>query len=107
MKRTAAWPLKHLPRAPWPRSAGRSDSRVSVNAAARLDRLPVSAFHRRILTLIGIGMFFAGHDLFVAPTLSRATPQSGLSPPPPKAPFFSATLIGPRPGLFPPRFPRA
>ena len=34
---------------------------MSVNTGARLDRLPMSAFHRRIMWLIGIGMFF---DLF-------------------------------------------
>lgn len=46
---------------------------MSVNAAARLDRLPVSAFHRRILTLIGIGMFFDGYDVYVAATVPGAT----------------------------------
>ena len=31
-----------------------------VNAAARLDRLPIGPFHRRVLRLVGKGMFFAG-----------------------------------------------
>jgi hypothetical protein len=31
---------------------------VPVNAGARLDRLPISSFHVRILWLIGAGMFF-------------------------------------------------
>lgn len=29
-----------------------------VNAAARLDRLPIGPFHRRVLRLVGAGMFF-------------------------------------------------
>ncbi len=31
-----------------------------VNAGARLDRLPISSFHKRIFLLIGAGMFFDG-----------------------------------------------
>jgi hypothetical protein len=34
----------------------------TVNAGARLDRLPLSAFHRRIFWLIGAGMFFDGYE---------------------------------------------
>ena len=37
----------------------------SVNAGARLDRLPISSFHYRIFWLIGAGMFFDGYDLYV------------------------------------------
>ena len=33
-----------------------------VNAAARLDRLPIGSFHRRVLWLIGMGMFFDSFD---------------------------------------------
>ena len=36
-----------------------------VNAGARLDRLPISSFHKRIFLLIGAGMFFDGYDLYV------------------------------------------
>jgi putative MFS transporter len=35
----------------------------TVNAGARLDRLPLSSFHTRIFWLIGAGMFFDGYDL--------------------------------------------
>ena len=37
----------------------------TVNAGARLDRLPISSFHYRIFWLIGAGMFFDGYDLYV------------------------------------------
>ena len=33
---------------------------TSVNAGARLDRLPISSFHYRIFWLVGAGMFFDG-----------------------------------------------
>ena len=33
---------------------------MSVNAGARLDRLPISPFHYRIFALIGAGMFLNG-----------------------------------------------
>jgi MFS transporter, putative metabolite:H+ symporter len=86
--------------APWPPSAGRSDFRVSVNAAARLDRLPVSAFHRRILTLIGVGMFFDGYDVYVAATVLGATLKSGFSTLAQNAQFISVTFIGMMLGSF-------
>ena len=35
---------------------------MSVNAGARLDRLPISSFHYRIFALVGAGMFFDGYD---------------------------------------------
>ena len=41
---------------------------MNVNAGPRLDRLPMSGFHRRIMWLIGIGMFFDGFDIYVAST---------------------------------------
>ena len=44
----------------------------SVNAGPRLDRLPLSAFHRRVVTLIAIGMFFDGYDVYVAATVLGA-----------------------------------
>jgi putative MFS transporter len=73
---------------------------VSVNAAARLDRLPVSAFHRRILTLIGIGMFFDGYDVYVAATVLGATLKSGFSTLAQNAQFISVTFIGMMLGSF-------
>jgi putative MFS transporter len=56
-------------------SGGNIMSRT-VNAGARLDRLPFSSFHRRIFFLIGAGMFFDGYDLYVGGG------PSGSAPPP-------------------------
>jgi len=36
------------------------------NLAARLDRLPISSFHRNLLIIIGGGMFFDGFDNYLA-----------------------------------------
>src|ERR1700730_16537656 len=52
---------------------------ATANAGARLDRLPISSFHRRIMWLIGIGMFFDGFDIYVAATVLGATLRSGFS----------------------------
>ena len=73
---------------------------MSVNAAARLDRLPVSAFHRRILTLIGIGMFFDGYDVYVAATVLGATLKSFSTTLAQNAQFVSVTFIGMMLGSF-------
>lgn len=35
---------------------------MSVQSGARLDRLPISALHKRIFWLIGAGMFFDGYN---------------------------------------------
>jgi len=73
---------------------------MSVNAGARLDRLPISAFHRRILTLIGIGMFFDGYDVYVAATVLGATLKTGFSTLTQNAQFVSVTFIGMMLGSF-------
>ena len=46
---------------------------TTVNAGARLDRLPISPFHYRIFWLIAAGMFFDGYDSML-PGLSSALP---------------------------------
>jgi MFS transporter, putative metabolite:H+ symporter len=73
---------------------------VAVNSGARLDRLPVSAFHRRILTLIGIGMFFDGFDVYVAATVLGATLKTGFSTIGQNAEFVSVTFLGMMVGSF-------
>ena len=83
-----------------PPLAGRNDLRVTVNAGARLDCLPVSAFHRRILILIGIGMFFDGYDVYVAATVLGATLNSHFSTLAQNAQFVSVTFIGMMIGSF-------
>ncbi|WP_144161150.1 MFS transporter [Paraburkholderia sp. BCC1885] len=67
---------------------------MSVNAGARLDRLPMSGFHRRIMWLIGIGMFFDGFDIYVASTVLGATLKSGFSTLGQNALFVSLTFLG-------------
>jgi len=66
----------------------------TVNAGARLDRLPLSSFHRRIFFLIGAGMFFDGYDLYVGTTVLGSTIQSGFSTLNQNAQFVSLTFLG-------------
>jgi putative MFS transporter len=72
----------------------------TVNAGGRLDRLPISSFHYRILWLIGLGMFFDGFDIYVAGNVLGATLRSGFSTLPQNAMFISATFIGMMLGSF-------
>lgn len=73
---------------------------MTVNAGARLDRLPLSSFHRRILILIGIGMFFDGFDVYVAATVLGATLKTGFSTLAQNAQFVSLTFVGMMLGSF-------
>jgi putative MFS transporter len=73
---------------------------MTVNAGARLDRLPMSRFHRRIMWLIGIGMFFDGFDIYVASTVLGATLHSGFSTLGDNALFVSMTFLGMTIGAF-------
>jgi putative MFS transporter len=73
---------------------------ASANAGARLDRLPISSFHRRIMWLIGIGMFFDGFDIYVAATVLGATLRSGFSTMRQNAEFVSVTFLGMMLGAF-------
>jgi putative MFS transporter len=73
---------------------------VTINAGARLDRLPISAFHRRIMWLIGIGMFFDGFDIYVAATVLGAMLKGGFSTMGQNAQFVSVTFIGMMLGSF-------
>jgi MFS transporter, putative metabolite:H+ symporter len=67
---------------------------TSVNAGARLDRLPVSSFHYRIFWLIGAGMFFDGYDLYVAGGVLASTIQTKFSTLPQNLQFLSLTFVG-------------
>jgi putative MFS transporter len=66
----------------------------SVNAGARLDRLPVGSFHYGIFWLVGAGMFFDGYDLYVGTNVLPAALQSGFSTPGLNADFISKTFLG-------------
>jgi len=67
---------------------------TTVNAGARLDRLPISPFHYRIFWLVGAGMFFDGYDLYVASSVLAATIQSKFSTLPQNLQFISLTFVG-------------
>jgi putative MFS transporter len=73
---------------------------TSVNAGSRLDRLPIGPFHRRIMLLIGIGMFFDGFDIYVAGTVLGVTLKTGFSTLPQNALFISITFVGMMLGSF-------
>jgi MFS transporter, putative metabolite:H+ symporter len=67
---------------------------VAVEAGARLDRLPISAFHYRIFWLVGAGMFFDGYDLYIAGGVLASTIQSKFSTLPQNLQFISLTFVG-------------
>jgi putative MFS transporter len=73
---------------------------TTVNAGPRLDRLPVSAFHRRVFTLVAIGMFFDGFDIYIAGTVLGTTLKSGFSTMGQNAAFVSMTFVGMMLGSF-------
>src|SRR3954453_19227310 len=73
---------------------------TSVNAGGRLDRLPGGPFHRRIMLLIGIGMFFDGFDIYIAGTVLSVTLKTGFSTLAQNAVFISATFVGMMLGSF-------
>ena len=73
---------------------------MAVNAGARLDRLPISSFHRRIMWLIGAGMFFDGFNIYLAAVVLGSTLKSGFSTLGQNAEFVSATFAGMMLGSF-------
>ena len=78
---------------------------MTAASGARLDRPPISRFHRRIMLLIGTGMFFDGFDICVAATVLGATLKSGFSTMGQNAQFMSLTFAG-MTGILSGRFPR-
>lgn len=67
---------------------------ATVNAGARLDRLPISSFHYRIFWLVGAGMFFDGYDLYVAGGVLASAIQTKFSTLPQNLQFISLTFVG-------------
>jgi putative MFS transporter len=67
---------------------------TTVNAGARLDRLPISSFHYRIFWLVGAGMFFDGYDLYVAGGVLASLIQTKFSTLPQNLQFISLTFVG-------------
>ena len=64
------------------------------SVAERLDRLPILPFHRRLLWLIGAGMFFDSFDIYLAGSVLGELVHNGWSSIPLNARFISATFIG-------------
>jgi putative MFS transporter len=69
-------------------------SSSSVQTGARLDRLPISSFHKRIFWLIGAGMFFDGYDLYVGTNVLGSTVSTHFSTLAQNAQFVSLTFVG-------------
>ncbi len=66
----------------------------SVNAGARLDRLPISRFHWKILALIAGGAFIDSYDIYLGGGVMAAMVAEGFSTLPKNAIFVSATFFG-------------
>jgi putative MFS transporter len=66
----------------------------TVNAGARLDRLPISSFHYRIFWLIGAGMFFDGYDLYVGASVLGGAVQTKFATLAQVPQFISWTFVG-------------
>lgn len=64
------------------------------SAAKRLDRLPICSFHRRILLLIGAGMFLDYFDAMLQGSVLGALTASRWSTLNLNAQFVSATFVG-------------
>lgn len=66
----------------------------AVNAGPRLDRLPISGFHWRILGLIGAGAALDAFDIYLAAGVTAAMLKEGFSTLTQNATFLSATFVG-------------
>lgn len=67
---------------------------VGLSAAERLDRLPFGKPHRRILALIGAGMFFDAMELYIVGGVLGALVKSGYSNIELNAQFIAWTFYG-------------
>jgi len=67
---------------------------TAVNAGARLDRLPISKFHYRLLGLIAGGMFLDAFEIYLMGGVLGALVAIGWSTPAMNANFISVTFAG-------------
>lgn len=65
-----------------------------VNSGARLDRLPISRFHWKILGLIGAGAFLDAFDIYLANGALAAMVKTGFTDMRTGSFFLSATFLG-------------
>ena len=75
-------------------------SGTTTRAGARLDRLPIGSFHRRVLWLVGLGMFLDACDIYLAGGVLGSLVKSGWSDLAANARFMSATFLGMLCGTF-------
>lgn len=66
----------------------------AVNSGARLDRLPITGFHWRILLLIAAGGFVDAFDVYLTGSVVAATVKDGFTDLPHGAMFVSAGFFG-------------
>jgi MFS transporter, putative metabolite:H+ symporter len=66
----------------------------AISVGARLDRLPVTRLHRKVFTLVGVGMFFEGFDIYIAASVLAATYKVGFSTLAQNGLFISMTFVG-------------
>lgn len=66
----------------------------SVNSRARLDNLPISPFHRRVMWLVGLGMFFDSFDNTLSGAVLASLLKIGFSTLQLNSIFLSATFVG-------------
>ena len=70
------------------------DAKQSVNAGARLDRLPISRLHWRILGLIAAGATLDAFDIYLAGGVVAAMLKEGFATTQQSAVFISTTFFG-------------
>jgi MFS transporter, putative metabolite:H+ symporter len=66
----------------------------SVRAPARLDRLPISRFHWRVLSLIGAGLFLDSSEIYIGGSVTGALLRDGWSTLELNAAFVTMTFAG-------------
>jgi MFS transporter, putative metabolite:H+ symporter len=66
----------------------------TVNAGARLDRLPIARLHWRILGLVGAGAALDAFDIYLAGGVAAAMLKEGFSTSAESAAFISTTFFG-------------
>jgi MFS transporter, putative metabolite:H+ symporter len=67
---------------------------ASVNSGGRLDRLPISPFHYRVLGLVSAGMFLDAFEIYLAGGVLAALVKSGWSDLAHNGWFISITFAG-------------
>ncbi len=67
---------------------------TEITIGARLDRLPVAKFHRRVLWLIALGLFFDTFDIWLAGGVVAALVKSNFATVKSSALFISVTGLG-------------